>query len=140
MIWRIPVEWSFSAIAEVEAPTLEMAIDAADYLEDFPDNEEYIDDSYGVPQWLSTDEIRDKYNDGQNDGSEESFFRFKKGDRVLYEGKPQIVIRLCVQNGMPEYELRPTDASKQIYWWPIAENKLRRIDSGNSAGIQELFE
>ena len=38
--WRVPVEWTMCAVAEIEAPTLELAIDAANHLEDFPDNEE----------------------------------------------------------------------------------------------------
>lgn len=139
--WRVPVEWTMYAVAEVEAPTLELAIDAANYLEDFPDNEEtYLDDSYSVQDWRTADEIRELYNDNQQDEAEESFFKFKVGDHVLYKGESQTVVWLYVREGKPAYKLRPVDVSRQSYWWPIAEDELRRTDNISSAGIQELFD
>ena len=139
--WRVPVEWTMYAVAEVEAPTLELAIDAANNLEDFPDNEETcLDNSYGVQEWRTTDEIRELYNDNQQDEAEESFFKFKVGDHVLYKGESQTVVGLCVRGDNPAYELRPVDIGRRTYWWPIAEDELRRTDNISSAGIQELFE
>ena len=139
--WRVPVEWTMYAVAEVEAPTLELAIDVANNLEDFPDNEEtYLDNSYGVQEWLTTDEIRELYNDNQQDEAEESFFKFKVGDHVLYKGESQTVVGLCVREDNPAYELRPVDVGGRTYWWAIAEDELRRADNISSAGIQELFD
>ncbi len=137
---RIPVEWTMYAVAEVEAPTLDLAIDAANHLDDFPDIEQtYLDDSYGVQEWRTADEIRELYNDDRQDEPEESFFKFKVGDHVIYKNESQTVIGLCVREDKPEYDLRPVDVGGQTYWWSIAEDELSRIDSGNSAGIQELF-
>ena len=139
--WRVPVEWTMYAVAEVEAPTLELAIDAANNLDDFPDNEEtYLDNSYGVQEWRTTDEIRELYNDNRQDEAEESFFKFKVGDHVLYKDESQTVVGLCVREDNPAYELRPVDIGGKTYWWPIAEEELRRADNINSAGIQELFD
>ena len=139
--WRVPVEWTMYAVAEVEAPTLELAIDAANNLEDFPDNEEtYLDNSYGVQEWRTTDEIRELYNDNRQDEAEESFFKFKVGDHVLYKGESQTVVGLCVREDNPAYELRPVDVGGRTYWWAIAEDELRRTDNISSAGIQELFD
>lgn len=139
--WRVPVEWTMYAVAEVEAPTLELAIDAANNLEDFPDNEEtYLDNSYGVQEWRTADEIRELYNDNRQDEAEESFFKFKVGDHVLYKGESQTVIGLCVREDKPAYELRPVDIGGRTYWWAIAEDELRRTDNISSAGIQELFD
>lgn len=139
--WRVPVEWTMYAVAEVEAPTLELAIDAANNLDDFPDNEEtYLDNSYGVQEWRTTDEIRELYNDNRQDEAEESFFKFKVGDHVLYKGESQTVVGLCVREDNPAYELRPVDIGGRTYWWAIAEDELRRADNISSAGIQELFD
>ena len=90
--WRVPVEWTMCAVAEIEAHT------------------------------------------------EESFFKFKRGDHVLYKGESQTVVGLCVREDNPAYELRPVDVGGQTYWWPIAEDKLRRTDNISGAGIQELFD
>lgn len=139
--WRVPVEWTMYAVAEVEAPTLELAIDAANNLDDFPDNEEtYLDNSYGVQEWRTTDEIRELYNDNRQDEAEESFFKFKVGDHVLYKGESQTVVGLCVREDNPAYELRPVDIGGRTYWWAIEEDELRRADNISSAGIQELFD
>ena len=139
--WRVPVEWTMCAVAEIEAPTLELAIDAANHLEDFPDNEEtYVDDSYGVSEWQTEDEIRELYNDNQQDEAEESFFKFKRGNHVLYKGESQTVVGLCVREDTPAYELRPVDVGGHTYWFPIAEDELCRADNISGAGIQELFD
>lgn len=139
--WRVPVEWTMCAAAEIEAPTLELAIDAANHLEDFPDSERtYLDDSYGVPDWQTADEIRELYNDNRQDEAEESFFKFKVGDHVLYKGESQTVVGLCVREDNPAYKLRPVDIGGRTYWWAIAEDELRRADNISSAGIQELFD
>lgn len=139
--WRVPVEWTMYAVAEVEAPTLELAIDAANNLADFPDNEEtYLNNSYGVQEWRTTDEIRELYNDNRQDEAEESFFKFKVGDHVRYRGESQTVVGLCVREDNPAYELRPADVGGPTYWLPIAEDELRRTDNISGAGIQELFD
>ena len=138
--WEIPVEWVMRATAVVEAPTLELAIDAAEQLEGFPDNGEYEDDSYRVTSWLSQDDIRDDYNDGQQDEPEELFFKFKKGDRVLFDGELHTIRGLFYRDETPEYAIRPVNAGTPTCWMPIRENELRNPNSGNSAGIQELFD
>ena len=99
--WRVPVEWTMFIVAEIEAPTLELAI--------------------GVSEWQTEDEIRELYNDNQQDEAEESFFKFKRGDHVLFKGESQTV-------------------DGHNYWFPIAEDELRRADNISGAGIQELFD
>ena len=139
--WRVPVEWTVYAVAEIEAPTLELAIDAANHLRDFPDNEEtYVDDSYGVSEWQTEDEIRELFNDNQQDEAEESFFKFKLGDHVLFKGESQTVVGLYVREDNPAYELRPVDVGGHTYWFPIAEDELCRADNISGAGIQALFD
>ena len=118
--WRVPVEWTMFIVAEIEAPTLELAI--------------------GVSEWQTEDEIRELYNDNQQDEVEESFFKFKRGDHVLYKGESQTVVGLCVREDNPAYELRPVDVGGQTYWWPVAEDELCRADNISGAGIQELFD
>ena len=69
-IWKIPVVWEMGAVIEIEANTLEEAIDKT-YDDDIPlpEGGEYQPESWHVPD--DPDDIRDWYNDGMEDEEEE---------------------------------------------------------------------
>ena len=48
--WKVPVSWTVTAVAEIEADTLAEAIDIAKFNEDVPLPEEnyYLDESWEV--------------------------------------------------------------------------------------------
>lgn len=67
--WKIPVSWTVTAVAEIEADTLAEAIDIAKYNEDVPLPEEnyYLDESWEVDDECGKEYIRNLYNNGQED-------------------------------------------------------------------------
>lgn len=67
--WKIPVSWTVTAVAEIEADTLAEAIDIAKYNEGVPLPEEnyYLDESWEVDDECGEEYIRKLYNNGQED-------------------------------------------------------------------------
>lgn len=66
--WRIPVSWEVCGMVEIEADTLDEAIDIAENDETIPlptDND-YVDGSWRVDE-TDTEFIRCCYNDDQED-------------------------------------------------------------------------
>jgi len=67
--WRIPVSWEMAGIVEVEADTLEEAIEIAEDERGeipLPDNGEYVMASWRT-EVEDVEACRDLYNDGQKD-------------------------------------------------------------------------
>lgn len=67
--WKIPVIWQEIGIVEVEANTLEEAIEIArddDGVISIPDNGEYLEGSWEV-DCEDEDYLREWYNDNQKD-------------------------------------------------------------------------
>lgn len=143
MKWRIPVEWSLRSYAEIEAPTLEMAIDAADNLDRLPnpDSAEYIDGSYQVPDYFDSDEIRRECNNDHEDEPTDSFFKFKKDDLVVFNNELWRIWDLCVHESGPCYWIKKAETGER-YFWPQEEAKLSKYTPAfsSNAGIQELFD
>lgn len=70
--WKIPVIWQEIGIVEVEANTLEEAIEIArddDGVISIPDNGEYLEGSWEV-DCEDEDYLREWYNDNQEDEEE----------------------------------------------------------------------
>lgn len=70
--WKIPVIWQEIGIVEVEANTLEEAIEIArddDGVIPIPDNGEYLEGSWEV-DCEDEDYLREWYNDNQEDEEE----------------------------------------------------------------------
>ena len=67
--WKIPVVWQMAGIVEIEADSLEEAIDLAEVDDvSLPDGS-YIDDSFEVDD-IGEDEIRSLYNNDEPDEEE----------------------------------------------------------------------
>lgn len=67
--WKIPVYYQMAGTIEVEANSIEEAMDIArDEAEEIPlpDNAEYLDGSWETSD-LGAEELRELYNDGQSD-------------------------------------------------------------------------
>lgn len=69
--WRIPIVWKMYGEYEIEADTLKEAVEKAYDKKWFPENREYIDDSFIVEFGDNLEKLRDEYNDGQEDEIEE---------------------------------------------------------------------
>lgn len=115
MKWRIPIECLMDAEVEIEAPTLDLAIDAARNLDEFPespDGERWIEVN------CEKDEIRNEYNDGAQDENLHPFFKFDVGDKVFWrvvEGcnwQRGEVQELYVRDSTPCYRIRELDGRK----------------------------
>lgn len=67
--WKIPVSWTVTAVAEIEADTLAEAINNAKYNKDVPLPEEnyYLEESWEVDDECGGEYIRNLYNNGQED-------------------------------------------------------------------------
>lgn len=68
--WRIPVTWEMFGTVSIEADTLAEAIDRAYDHGSVPDDGEYVDDSWEIPDNIG--EIRAWYNDNTPDGAADS--------------------------------------------------------------------
>lgn len=65
--WKIPVSWEMFGIVEIEANTLEEALEMAwDDFVDIPDNGNYIDASWRVDD-ENPEYVRKWFNDDQED-------------------------------------------------------------------------
>lgn len=68
--WKVPVYWELKSVMEVEADTLEEAIDILQCGDDpLPTDGEYVDGS-----WEADDDVefvRECYNNGQEDDNNE---------------------------------------------------------------------
>lgn len=69
--WKIPVAWEMSGVVEIEADTLEEAMEIVetDMSIGLPEGE-YIEGSFQLSTY-DVDYIREGYNDNQQDESEE---------------------------------------------------------------------
>lgn len=68
--WRIPVSWEMCGIVEIEANTLEEALEMAwDDSVDIPNNGSYIDASWRVDD-EDPEYVRSCFNDDQEDEEE----------------------------------------------------------------------
>lgn len=65
--WRIPIVWKMYGEYEIEADTLKEAVEKAYDKKWFPENREYIDDSFIVEFGDNLEKLRDEYNSGQKD-------------------------------------------------------------------------
>ena len=65
--WRIPVVWNVFGEYEIEADTLKEAVEKAYNKTSFPEDREYINDSFTVEFGDNLKKLRDEYNDGQED-------------------------------------------------------------------------
>lgn len=69
--WRVPVYWQMHALMEVEADSLDEAIEILQTGDDpLPSDGEYLDGTWEAGG-DDTEEIRDLYNNGQEDEIDE---------------------------------------------------------------------
>lgn len=68
--WRIPIVWKMYGEYEIEADTLKEAVEKAYDKKWFPEDRDYIDDSFMVEFGDNLERLRDEYNGGQKDEKE----------------------------------------------------------------------
>ena len=67
--WKVPVSWEMCGIIEIEAETLEDALEQVQYHPDevpIPDDSAYVDGSFSLSMY-EVEEIRTIYNNGRPD-------------------------------------------------------------------------
>lgn len=69
--WKIPVIWTVNGIVEIEADTLGEALSEAEYSDCALPEGDYVGDSSEVDNCYDEEDIRELYNDGQEDELEE---------------------------------------------------------------------
>ena len=130
-----------SAEIEIEAPTLNLAIDAARNLDEFPEN---LDDERWIEVNCEEDEIRNEYNDGAQDENLHPFFKFDVGDKVFWrvvEGcdwQVGEVQDLCVRDSTPCYRIRGLDGRK-IGRYIIAQKNITKETPRAVANIASII-
>ena len=70
--WQVPVSWEMCGIAEIEAKTLEDALEQVQYHPDevpLPDDSAYVDGSFSLSMY-EVEEIRKIYNNNRPDQEE----------------------------------------------------------------------
>lgn len=141
MKWRIPIECFMDAEVEIEAPTLDLAIDAARNLDEFPespDSERWIEVN------CEKDEIRNEYNDGAQDENLHPFFKFDVGDKVFWrpvEGcnwQRGEVQELYVLDSTPCYRIRELDGRK-IGRYIVAQKNITKETPRAVANIASII-
>lgn len=141
MKWRIPIECLVGAEIEIEAPTLDLAIDAARNLNEFPESP---DDERWIEVNCEKDEIRNEYNDGAQDENLHPFFKFDVGDKVFWrvvEGcnwQRGEVQELCVRDSTPCYRIRELDGRK-ISRYIVAQKNITKETPRAAANIASII-
>ena len=141
MKWRIPIECLVSTEIEIEAPTLDLAIDAARNLDEFPEN---LDDEKWIEVSHEEDEIRNEYNDGAQDENLHPFFKFDVNDKVFWrvvEGcdwQVGEIQELCVRDSTPCYRIRELGGRK-ICCYIIAQKNITKETPRAVANIASII-
>ena len=67
--WKVPVSWEMCGVAEIEAETLEDAMEEVQYHPDevpLPEDSAYVDGSFSLSMY-EVEEIRKIYNNNKKD-------------------------------------------------------------------------